>query len=138
MSVRDANKGVTRRQFLESGAAVATGGLVIGISLTGCGDRPADVVSAPVAPKQDLEVRQNAWLSINTNGDITFFSPFSEMGQGVYTSIPMLLAEELEVPVWRIAVVDGGDGVLETERIELQRAGVLGRQIDDPHQNAVQ
>jgi len=108
MSTHDSEKGVTRRQFLETGAAVATGGLVIGISLTGCGDRPADVVSAPVAPTKDLHVRQNAWLSINTNGEITFFSPFSEMGQGVYTSIPMLLAEELEVPVWRIAVVDGG------------------------------
>ena len=108
MSARDAEKGVTRRQFLESGAAVATGGLVIGISLTGCGDRPTDVVSADVAPKKGLEVRQNAWLSINANGEITFFSPFSEMGQGVYTSIPMLLAEELEVQVWRIAVVDGG------------------------------
>ena len=98
---------LSRRDFLRTGA-VAGSGLLIGISLAGCGDKPADLAPPTTDGKPSKDVRQNAWLSINTNGEITFYSPFSEMGQGVYTSIPMLIAEELEVPMWRIDVVDGG------------------------------
>ncbi len=100
-------RGPTRREFLRTGA-VAGGGLLIGISLAGCGDKPADVAPPDTSGQPARDVKQNAWLSIRTTGEITFYSPFSEMGQGVYTSIPMLLAEELEVPLWRIDVVDGG------------------------------
>jgi len=103
----DPTRRATRREFLQAGAA-AGGGLLIGISLTGCGDKPADVAPTPTGKKPPKESRLNAWLSINRNGEITFFSPYSEMGQGVYTSIPALLAEELEVPLWRVSVVDGG------------------------------
>ncbi|MFQ5635679.1 MAG: molybdopterin cofactor-binding domain-containing protein, partial [Gammaproteobacteria bacterium] len=97
----------TRRDVLHAGTSV--GGLLIAIPLTGCGDKPADVAApTPVGTAPPKDVPQNAWLSINTNGAIRFMSPFSEMGQGVYTSIPTLLAEELGVPVGRIEVVDGG------------------------------
>ena len=37
----------------------------------------------------------NAWLTIDTEGSVTVYVPFSEMGQGVHTSIPMVVADEL-------------------------------------------
>ena len=56
-------------------------------------------LSLPAAP-----VQPNAWLRIGTDGSITFLSDKSEMGQGVYTSLPTLIAEELDVPVESIRV----------------------------------
>ena len=84
-----------RRDFLKA-TIVAGGGLVLGISLPGCGrGKPAGraVGGAP-----------NAWLRIGGDNRITVLVDRSEMGQGVYTALPMLLAEELEVPLAAIAV----------------------------------
>ncbi len=84
-----------RRDFLKA-TMVAGGGLVLGISLPGCGrGKPAGraVGGAP-----------NAWLRIGGDNRITVLVDRSEMGQGVYTALPMLLAEELEVPLAAIAV----------------------------------
>src|SRR5919198_5830462 len=79
---------VSRREFLET--ATATGaGLVIGFHLPATGrfgTGPAAV--APFAP--------NAWLRINPDESVLVVVDRSEMGQGVTTSLPMLLAEELE------------------------------------------
>ena len=47
----------------------------------------------------------NAWLKIDTDDSITIFVDRAEMGQGVYTALPMLLAEELEVDLSRIKLV---------------------------------
>lgn len=95
----------SRREFIKGSVAVS-GGLLIAISLDGCSEKPAAVTSAPVVPS----VQQNAWLSIATDGQVTFYSGQSEMGQGVYTSLPTLLAEELEVPVDSVNVVAGEAG----------------------------
>ena len=94
-----------RRYFLKT-SAVAAGGLLIGISLEGCSDKPV----GPAGPFFDPGVQQNAWLAIAADNSITFYSGQSEMGQGVYTALPTLLAEELEVPVERIRVVAGAAG----------------------------
>jgi isoquinoline 1-oxidoreductase beta subunit len=94
-----------RREFLKS-SAVVTGSLLIGIALDGCSEKPAVMISQQEIPA----TRQNAWLSIATDNNITFYSGQSEMGQGVYTALPTLLAEELEVPVARINVVAGEAG----------------------------
>jgi isoquinoline 1-oxidoreductase beta subunit len=88
----------TRRQFLK-GSAAAGGGLVVALHLPGCVQRPAAALGLPTAP-----VQPNAWLRIGTDGAITFLSDKSEMGQGVYTSLTTLMAEELEVPVDSIRV----------------------------------
>ena len=87
---------VTRRDFLKTGAALS-GGLVVAISLPGCDKKPA-------SPAETRYITPNAWLRIGTDNSITFFCDKSEMGQGVYTALPMLLAEELGVPVSRIIV----------------------------------
>src|SRR5262249_8681880 len=52
--------------------------------------------NAPFAPNQ--------FLRIDHAGKVTFVSPMIEMGQGTYTSLPMLIAEELEVDVNKVAI----------------------------------
>jgi isoquinoline 1-oxidoreductase beta subunit len=80
-----------RRDFLKT-AAAATGGLVIAVYLPACSKPENVALSGP--PKQ---VVANAWLRIGTDGQITVVCDRSEMGQGVYTSLPTLIAEELGV-----------------------------------------
>jgi isoquinoline 1-oxidoreductase beta subunit len=77
---------VTRREFLQT-ASVAGAGLVIGFHLP-VGGRGGVASPAPFAP--------NAWLRINPDESVLVVVDRSEMGQGVTTALPMLLAEELE------------------------------------------
>jgi len=77
---------VTRREFLET-AGLAGAGLVIGFHLPATG-RGRVAAAAPFAP--------NAWLRIGADESVVVVVDRSEMGQGVTTSLPMLLAEELE------------------------------------------
>jgi isoquinoline 1-oxidoreductase subunit beta len=76
-----------RRDFLRIGAA-AGGGLLIGLHLPEIAQAENSVSAAPFAP--------NAFIRIGTDDIITVIVNKSEMGQGVYTSLPMLAAEELE------------------------------------------
>lgn len=84
----------SRRSFLKTSAAV-TGGLMLGFNLPGTlGEAmAAGTVHTP-----------NAWVHIADNNVITLLSARSEMGQGVYTSMPMLIAEELHVDISQIKV----------------------------------
>ena len=82
-----------RRDFLK-GSLLAGGGLLIGISLGGCAKpAPTGPGGSPVA-----------WLHIAADNSITILIDKSEMGQGVYTSLPMLVAEELDVPLSMVKV----------------------------------
>lgn len=81
----------SRRDFLKT-SAVASGGLLMGFALPGA-LQAAGAVYTP-----------NAWVHIADNNTITLISARSEMGQGVYTSMPMLIAEELNVDIQRIKV----------------------------------
>src|SRR5262245_62048744 len=87
-----------RRDFLKVSASAAIGGgLLIGFGLPARGEvRDTLTTGAPFAP--------NAFLRIDRTGKVTFVSPMIEMGQGTYTSLPMLIAEELEVDVGTIAI----------------------------------
>src|SRR3954471_11771566 len=78
-------KNPSRRVFLQAGAA-AGGGLILSLSLPFASGAPAANIFAP-----------NAYISITTDGQVTLTMPYVEMGQGTYTSIPMLIAEELEI-----------------------------------------
>ncbi|WMY10230.1 xanthine dehydrogenase family protein molybdopterin-binding subunit [Paraburkholderia phenoliruptrix] len=104
----DANetRGLSRRTFLKFGVSVgaaAGGGLLLGFSLpaisqdqkTGKSVIGGDANEAP----QNGVFAPNAFIQIDTAGKVTLVVPKVEMGQGVYTSIPMLIAEELEVPL---------------------------------------
>ena len=88
-----------RREFLK-GSAALVGGLVIGFYLPGKGGR---AYAADAPPKQVYP--PNAFIRIAPDDSITIVVNKSEMGQGVYTSLPMLIAEELEADWSRISVV---------------------------------
>jgi len=89
---------LSRRTFLKVTAA-AGGGLLLSFILPGtiwskeaAGARAADMF----AP--------NAFIRIGRDGLVTLIMPFVEMGQGTYTSIPMLIAEELEVDLTQVTL----------------------------------
>lgn len=84
----------SRRDFLKT-ASVATGGLLMGFALPG---------SKMEAQAAGTVYTPNAWVHIADDNTITLISARSEMGQGVYTSMPMLIAEELNVDVNKIKV----------------------------------
>src|SRR5881398_754599 len=77
---------LTRREFLETSGA-ASAGLLIGFHLPS-GSRFRTAAAAPLAP--------NAWLRIGADESVLVIVDRSEMGQGVTTALPMLLAEELD------------------------------------------
>lgn len=83
---------VSRRQFLITGAAVS-GGLLVGCGKPAAADR---LGGPDVLPVHDGEVALNGWVKIAPDGTVTVAVPRSEMGQGVLTSLPMLLVEELD------------------------------------------
>lgn len=83
----------SRRDFLKA-SALAGGGLVIGFTLP-LGGRRAQAAGG-FAP--------NAFLRIDQAGDVTVVCGLSEMGQGVLTAIPMLVAEELDADWTRVGV----------------------------------
>ena len=83
---------LTRRQFLITGLAVG-GGLAIGYGLNRLDD--GDAAQKFVSSTPD-NFALNAWIKIAPTGKITFAVHRAEMGQGVSTSLPMMLAEEMD------------------------------------------
>ncbi len=90
-SGRSPANGVSRRGFLQAGAA-AGGGLMLSLSLP---------LANSVAEAAD-SFAPNAFVRIGGDGQIVLTMPYVEMGQGTYTSIPMLIAEELEVELKQV------------------------------------
>ncbi len=84
-----------RRDFLKAGAVLG-GGLVLGVYLPPGRARAAGEAAKEAPPDP------NAWLRIGADDQVTVVVHHSEMGQGVYTSIPMLVAEELGVEWSRV------------------------------------
>ncbi len=84
---------LTRRSFLQAGAA-AGGGLLLSLRL------PFAKGDAEAADADGFT--PNAFIRIGGDGQILLTMPYVEMGQGTYTSIPMLIAEELEVDLKQV------------------------------------
>src|SRR4030095_14720159 len=121
---------MNRREFLK---VSASGGLLLGFGLPVFGQTG----HAPFAP--------NAFLRIDGAGKVTFISPMIEMGQGTFTSLPMLIAEELEVDVDKVTVeqshpddkvyvnpligiqMTGGSTAVRSMYVPLRRAGATAR-----------
>jgi len=88
---------VSRRDFVTVLAA-AGGGLLLGCRADGERRAASTAATASTAGgATPADFAPNAFIRIGTDGGITLIMPQAEMGQGVYTSLPMLLAEELEV-----------------------------------------
>jgi len=83
---------VTRRDFV-----AGTAGLTFAFGLGGLG-------LAPAAEAADAPLWPNWWLSIATDGTITVMSPAAEMGQGSFTALPAIIAEELDADWARVQI----------------------------------
>jgi isoquinoline 1-oxidoreductase subunit beta len=84
---------LTRRGFLQAGAA-AGGGLMLSLRLPFANGEAEAADADSFTP--------NAFIRIGGDGQIVLTMPYVEMGQGTYTSIPMLIAEELEVDLKQV------------------------------------
>ncbi|MBQ4802497.1 xanthine dehydrogenase family protein molybdopterin-binding subunit [Aquimarina sp. MMG015] len=107
---------VSRRSFIRT-SALAGGGILIGFNLF----QSCKPEVAPPVDIADLNFNDfNAFIKIADNGMVTIFSPNPEIGQGVKTSMPMLIAEELDVD-WENVLV--AQGALDTKNFTRQVAG---------------
>lgn len=82
-----------RRRFV-LGGVLATGALVVGWGVLPPRQR---LHGATPRPLVDGAVGLNGWVAINADGTVAVVVPRSEMGQGVNTALPMLVAEELDI-----------------------------------------
>ncbi|HKE38603.1 MAG TPA: xanthine dehydrogenase family protein molybdopterin-binding subunit [Casimicrobiaceae bacterium] len=86
---------LSRRRFLQAGAAVG-GGFLLSFTLPFAASEAEAADTAAFAP--------NAFIRIGRDGKVVLIIPYVEMGQGTYTSIPMLIAEELEVDLSQVGL----------------------------------
>ncbi len=125
----------SRRGFMKATGALS-GALVIGFNLP-TRSAEAQAASPHVA---------NAWVKIDNNGKVTLICHRSEMGQGVYTSMPMLVAEELGVPLSAVQIemapsapvyinamlggqITGGSTSVRDAWMKLREAGASARTV---------
>ena len=135
---------LSRRFFITSGLSAA-GGLVIGLALPGRADA-LPINAAPWTPAADAKAAEiNAWILIEPDDTVTIRVAQSEMGEGIFTALPMIVAEELECDWTKVRaeyaeahrnLVDGhpyghmgtgGSGAVRRSREFLQQAGASAR-----------
>lgn len=93
----------SRRNFLKT-SVLAGGGMLIGFNLlSAC--RPEAIVPVDISKLNFNDF--NAFIKISEEGYVTIFSPNPEIGQGVKTSMPMIIAEELDVSWDKVSVAQG-------------------------------
>ncbi|MEL6122584.1 MAG: molybdopterin cofactor-binding domain-containing protein [Bacteroidota bacterium] len=115
------NNTLQRRSFLKV-SALAGGGVLIGVStLSSCQTEEArDLILLPELEQPEAWAEVNHYIKIGDNGVITLLSPNPEIGQNVKTSMPMIVAEELEADWDMVQVEQTG---LNTEWYQRQVAG---------------
>ncbi len=126
---------LSRRNFIKVSTITGTG-LMLGFNLSGCSDD-----SGNSDKSSTTSFNPNAWLRITEDNNITIIVAESEMGQGVMTSLPMLIAEELEVDLNKVtterAPVDpkfgkqktGGSTSIREAWHPLRQAGAIARDM---------
>ena len=132
---------LSRRALLKVGAAVG-GGLMIGWVPHG-----ADEASAEAAPAAANVFAPDAFIRLDRSGKVTVVVPVIEMGQGTYTSLPMIIAEELDVDMsnvtyehsppdkayYNVAIpgvqITGGSTSIRGFFMPLRHAGATARQM---------
>ena len=93
---------IDRRAFIRV-SALAGGGLLVGTYLK---LGPASALAETLSASAD-KFAPNAFISITPSGAISIIAPNSEMGQGIKTGLPMIVAEELDVPWEQVTIVQG-------------------------------
>ena len=131
------NSGCNRRSFMKA-SALASGGMMLSFSwLAGCKLAEDEVKTIP---KEWFEI--NGFLKIGDNGKVTIMSPNPEGGQNIKTSMPMIVAEELDVD-WSDVIVEqaplntelysrqfiGGSNAIRSGWKTLRQAGAAARQM---------
>ena len=129
---------ISRRSLLTAGAAVG-GGLLIGVGFAAASGASA------AQPGTAADFVPNAFVRIDPKGQVTLTMAYVEMGQGTYTSIPMLIAEELEVDLKSVRLehappndklyangllgfqVTGGSTAIRAAYEPMRRAGATAR-----------
>ncbi|WP_029619432.1 xanthine dehydrogenase family protein molybdopterin-binding subunit [Pseudorhizobium marinum] len=90
-------RALSRRSFL-----ISAGSLGIAVTL---GSHADLVHGAAMAPAAEGNLRPNAWVTIAAAGTVSIIAPAVEMGQGITTTLPLLVAEELDADWNRVRVV---------------------------------
>ena len=75
-----------RRRFM-TGAAGLTFGIAFGLP---------DVAGHAAAAQDARQVAMNAWVTLSSDGTVFIMSPATEMGQGSYTAVPVILADAMD------------------------------------------
>ncbi|HET7292253.1 MAG TPA: xanthine dehydrogenase family protein molybdopterin-binding subunit [Vicinamibacteria bacterium] len=124
--------GVSRRSFLKAGG-VTGAALVVGVRL--------DALAQPASKEKPTPNPFDAWVRIGKDDSVTLVVAKSEMGQGIFTSLPMILAEELDVDWARVKVEQaatnpdwyshgtGGSSSVRTYYTPLRQAGAAARAL---------
>lgn len=106
-----------RRSFLKA-SALSGGGMMLGFSWLASCQTAAEQEEVLTLPKEWFDI--NAFLKIGDNGRVTIMSPNPEIGQNVKTSMPMIVAEELDCD-WKQVIVE--QAPLNTDLYTRQLAG---------------
>jgi len=135
---------LSRRFFISAGLSAA-GGLVLGVALPGRADALPIEATPWLSPEDAKAAEVNAWILIDPDDSVTIRVAQSEMGEGIFTALPMIVAEELECDWTRVRaeyaeahrnLVDGhpyqrmgtgGSGAVRRSREFLQQAGASAR-----------
>jgi isoquinoline 1-oxidoreductase beta subunit len=95
---------LSRRDFLKTG-----GVLVLGVSMAGCG---RDTTPIPTRPVSVEPWSPDVYISFDADGTVNIISHRSEMGQGIRTGLPAVVADEMEADWKRVQVVQApGDAI---------------------------
>lgn len=106
---------ISRRSFIKV-SALAGGGMMLSFSwLAGCKPTPEEALTLP---KEWFEL--NSYIKIGENGIVTLMAPNPEFGSNVKTTLPMILADELDID-WKNVIVEQAD--FFPERFERQFTG---------------
>lgn len=111
--------GIGRRSFIKS-VTITGGGLMIGFNWMACKRATKEGSEEMAMQMPDEWFELNGYLKIGDNGIVTIYSPNPEIGQNVKTSMPMIVAEELDVD-WNNVIVE--QAPLNTDIFTRQLAG---------------
>ena len=95
-------KRISRREFLRR-TGHASGGLVFALTLSGCGQ--SDEHAADPTRKSGTSVAPNVYVNIRDDGIVEIYCHRSEMGQGIRTSLPQIIADELEADWDKVKII---------------------------------
>jgi len=125
---------LNRREFIRVSAGVG-GGLVLGVMI------PAFDAYGELVEQKENEFVPNVWLRIARDGTVTILVARSEMGQGVRTALPMIVAEELDADWSKVRIEQavasadygsmgtGGSTSVRTSWDRLRKAGASARMM---------